>query len=216
MTWPDPPGTEFPVSDISSSAAPKVVAIGVSTGGPKALEQILPRLPENLPVPILIVQHMPAGFTAPFAERLNKLCDIQVREATHRELLNSGVAYIAPAGSHMRVARRISDSRPVITLHREPSSAMHVPSVDVLMKSVAAVFKNRAMGIIMTGMGSDGSEGIAAIYRQGGLTIGQDEASCAVYGMTRACADLGVLSRTVPLSQIPTQILHATRPHQHA
>jgi len=201
-------------TDETLSSAPRVVAIGVSTGGPKALEQILPRLPMHLPIPILIVQHMPPGFTAPFAERLNKLCAIDVREATHREPLTPGVAYVAPAGTHMRVARRMSDSSPIITLSREPADAIHVPSVDVLMKTVAAIFKNRSMGIIMTGMGSDGSEGIAAIFRQGGLTIGQDEASCAVFGMPRVCAELGVLSRMVSLSQIPTQILHATRRHR--
>jgi len=208
------PEPSLPASDDLSSAAPRVVAIGVSTGGPKALEQILPRLPKELPVPILIVQHMPPGFTGPFAERLNKLCAIDVREATHREPLNSGVAYIAPAGAHLRVTRRTSDSRAILTLSREPSNVMHVPSVDVLMNSVATVFKNRVIGVIMTGMGSDGSEGIAAIFRQGGLTIGQDEASCAVYGMPRVCAEHGVLTRMVPLSQIPTQILHATRRHK--
>src|SRR5262249_45321611 len=154
---------------------------------------------------------MPPGFTGPFAERLNKMCAIDVREATHREPVNSGAAYIAPAGAHMRVTRRASDSRTVVTLSREPSNVMHVPSADVLMKSVESVFKNRVMGVIMSGMGSAGSEGIAAIFRQGGVTIGQDEASCAVYGMPRVCAEQGVLTRLVPLSQIPTQILHATR-----
>src|SRR4029077_8218626 len=108
------------------------------------------------------------------------------------------------------------DSRAIICLTPQPENRLHTPSVDVLMESVAATFRNHAMGVIMTGMGSDGALGMKAIYREGGLTIGQDEASCAVYGMPRACADLGVLSRTVPLSQIPTQILHATRPHQHA
>jgi two-component system chemotaxis response regulator CheB len=193
----------------SATATPTIVTIGVSTGGPRALEQILPRFPADLSVPILIVQHMPVGFTRSFAQRLNSLCSIEVREAAHRELVRPGVAYIAPAGVHMHVVARLSDSKPMLTLDRRPGSAEHIPSVDVLMKSVAQVFKNRAVGVIMTGMGSDGAEGMAAIFRQGGLTIGQDEATCAVYGMPRACADRGVLTRSVPLSDIPIHIVQA-------
>jgi len=200
----------------SLMAVPAVVALGVSTGGPKALEQILPRIPRDLPVPILIVQHMPAGFTRPFAERLNTLCAIAVHEASQRELIQPGVAYIAPAGVHMRVVPRGSDSKPVLSLDPQPDDVLHVPSVDILMKSVAELFRNRALGIIMTGMGADGAEGMAAIYRQGGLTIGQDEATCAVYGMPRVCAELGVLTRVVPLSNIPAQIIHATRRRRRA
>lgn len=195
----------------SLSTNPAVVAVGVSTGGPKALEEILPRFPRDLSVPILIVQHMPAGFTRPFAQRLDSLCAISVHEATQSELIQPGVAYIAPAGLHMRVAPRLSDSRPTIVLNPYPQDSLHIPSVDALMKSVADVFKNRALGVIMTGMGSDGAEGMSAIYRQGGFTIGQHESSCAVYGMPRVCAELGVLHRVVPLSEIPAQILHATR-----
>ena len=190
---------------------PAVVAIGTSTGGPKALEHILPMFPADLPVPILIVQHMPVGFTAPFAQRLNTLSSIKVREAVHRELIHPGVAYIAPSGLHMRAIPRLSDSKPIIQLDSKPEDAPHIPSVDALMKSVAQVFKNRCIGVIMTGMGSDGAAGMTAIYRQGGLTIGQDEASCAVYGMPRVCAQLGVLRYVLPLTDIPTQILFATR-----
>jgi two-component system, chemotaxis family, protein-glutamate methylesterase/glutaminase len=197
--------------DKSSSAAPAVVAIGVSTGGPKALEQILPVFPPDFPVPILIVQHMPVGFTATFAQRLNSLCPINVKEAAQGELIRPGAAYIAPAGVHMRVVPRLSDSKPAIGLDKYPEDAMHVPSVDVLMKSVAQVFKNRALGAIMTGMGSDGAAGMAAIFRQGGLTFGQDEASCAVYGMPRVCAQLGVLTHVLSLPDIPACIIRATR-----
>jgi two-component system, chemotaxis family, protein-glutamate methylesterase/glutaminase len=184
----------------SASAAPAIVAIGVSTGGPKALEQILPMSPPNLPVPILIVQHMPVGFTATFPQRLNSICPINVKEAAQGELMRPGAAYIAPAGVHMRVVSGLSDSKPANGLDQHPVDAMHVPSVDVLMNSVAQVFKNRALGVIMTGMGSDGAAGMTAIFRKGGLTIGQDEASCAVYGMPRVCAQLGVLTHVLPLS----------------
>ena len=197
--------------DLPVSTGAAVVAIGVSTGGPKALEEILPKLPADLPVPVLVVQHMPAGFTAPFAQRLNHMCSIKVHEAEPHEALRPGVVYIAPAGLHMRVVPRLSDSKPIVSLVPRPDDALHIPSVDIMMKSVAEVFRNRSVGVIMTGMGSDGGEGMSAIFRQGGYTIGQDEASCAVYGMPRVCAELGVLSRVVPLSQIPTQIVHATR-----
>jgi two-component system chemotaxis response regulator CheB len=196
-------------------AVPAIIAVGTSTGGPKALQEILPLFPRDLPVPILIVQHMPAGFTAPFAQRLNSLCRLTVREAANRETLQPGVVYIAPAGLHMSV-ERISDSRTILRLGTQPENSLHCPSVNVMMNSVAAVFRNLALGVIMTGMGSDGAEGMRAIHRYGGLTIGQDEATCTVYGMPRACAELGVLSRIVPLHLIPSHILHATRSRKHA
>jgi two-component system chemotaxis response regulator CheB len=189
--------------------------LGTSTGGPKALQEILPLLPRDLSVPILIVQHMPRGFTAPFAQRLNGLCSVKVCEAAHQEPVQPGVVYIAPAGRHMTV-QRPSDSVTLICLDTLPKNCLHMPSVDVLMKSVASSFGNSAMGVIMTGMGSDGADGMKAIHRAGGLTVGQDEASCIVYGMPRACAELGVLNRVVPLSQIPAQILQATNYRKRA
>jgi two-component system chemotaxis response regulator CheB len=190
--------------------APAVVVLGISTGGPKALQEILPLLPRDLPVPVLVVQHMPPGFTGPFAQRLNSLCSVTVREAAHRDRLEPGVVYIAPAGKHM-IVERASDSRVSIRLDSEPDDTLHIPSVDVTMKAAAEVFGNLTMGVIMTGMGSDGTSGMQAIYREGGITIGQDEATCAVYGMPRACAELGILQRMVPLLHIPTQITQATR-----
>jgi len=199
----------------ASLPTPSIVTIGTSTGGPKALQEILPLLPRDLPVPVLIVQHMPAGFTAPFAQRLNTLCAITVCEAVHRDVLRPGVVYIAPAGKHLKV-ERLSESRTIICLDSHPENYLHIPSVDIMMSSVAEAFRNHALGVIMTGMGADGAEGMKDIYRAGGLTIGQDEASCTVYGMPRACAELNVLSRVVPLSQIPAQILQATRYRKRA
>jgi len=198
------------------SAVPEVVTIGVSTGGPKALEQILPRFPRDFPVPILIVQHMPFGFTGPFAERLNNLCSMSVRQPVQGELVQPATAYIAPAGLHMRISRRTSDAKLRLWLNHQPEDSLHIPSIDVLMKSVAEVFQNRAVGVIMTGMGSDGAEGICAIFRSGGLTIGQDEATCAVFGMPKVCSELGVLSRMAPLFDIPRQIIQATRRRKQA
>ena len=195
--------------DRNSACTPAIVALGTSTGGPKALQEILPLFPRDLSVPILIVQHMPPGFTAPFAQRMNSLCSLTVREATGGETILPGVVDIAPCGLHMKVERK-PRSRARICLDPHPEDSVHIPSVDVLIKSVAESYRDLAMGVILTGMGDDGAEGMKAIHGQGGLTIGQDEATCTVYGMPRACAQLGVLTRIVPLSQILGQILQAT------
>jgi two-component system, chemotaxis family, protein-glutamate methylesterase/glutaminase len=204
-----PRAAGLPVSE-PCSIIPLIIAIGISTGGPKALQDILPSLPEDLTVPILVVQHMPPGFTGPFAKRLNGLCAISIGEAEHGEMVRAGVVYIAPAGCQMTVDR-LSGSRVTICLSDKPDNQLHVPSVDVMMQSVASAFHSSAMGVIMTGMGSDGAQGMSAIYGEGGFTLGQDEASCAVYGMPRACAEKGILNRIVPLARIPDEILAATR-----
>jgi two-component system chemotaxis response regulator CheB len=202
-----PPRTaDLPGRKLNDPAA--LVALGISTGGPNALQEILPTLPADLPVPVVVVQHMPPGFTAPFAERLNQLCAISIREASHGELVHPGVVYIAPAGSHLRVSRS-AESRTVILLTTKREDQPHIPSVDIMMQSVASAFHSQAMGVIMTGMGSDGAQGMSAIHREGGFTLGQDEASCAVYGMPRVCAEMGILDCIVPLGQIPNEILHA-------
>ena len=194
---------------------PAVVALGTSTGGPKALQQILPLLPGDLSVGVLVVQHMPVGFTGPFANRLDQLCRVAVKEATHDQTIEAGVVYIAPAGQHLTVMRR-SSAKVVMRLSASPEGTLHRPSVDVMMFSVAEVFGALAMGIIMTGMGADGVQGMKAIDKAGGLTVGQDEASCTVYGMPRSCAEAGVLQRVVSLTQIPGEILEATRYSERA
>jgi two-component system, chemotaxis family, protein-glutamate methylesterase/glutaminase len=209
------PATVSPSPRSTNFLPPSIVAIGTSTGGPKALQEILPLLPADLPVGLLIVQHMPVGFTGPFARRLDNLCKLSVREAAEGDVIEPGVAYIAPAGQHMTVCRR-TPSRVSIHTSRSPENMLHIPSVDVMMLSVAEVFRGTTMGIIMTGMGADGLLGMQAIKREGGLTVGQDEASCIVYGMPRSCAEAHVLQRVVSLSQIPEQIMQATRYWQHA
>jgi two-component system chemotaxis response regulator CheB len=186
--------------------AATVVALGTSTGGPKALQEVLPLLPEDLNVPVLIVQHMPPGFTGPFAKRLNGLCKINVREAIQEEEIQPGVVYIAPAGQHMTVYRR-GTSKVALRLGQIPAGLLHMPSVDVMMNSVAEVFRSLTLGVIMTGMGADGAKGMETIKREGGFNVGQDEASCTVYGMPRSAAEAGVLHRVVPLMQIPEQIM---------
>lgn len=192
-----------------------VVALGTSTGGPQALQEILPLLPADLPVGVLIVQHMPKGFTGPFARRLDNLCKVSVREASQGESIEAGVVYIAPAGQHMTVSQHTT-SKVAIRLSYFPEGMLHMPSVDVMMLSVAEVFGACSMGIIMTGMGADGVQGMQAIKREGGLTVGQDEASCTVFGMPRSCAEGGALQRVVSLTQIPEQILQATHYRRRA
>ena len=204
-----PPASSYPMPEsLPPSAA--IVAIGASTGGPNALQQILSVLPRDLSVPILIVQHSPAGFTGAFADRLNGLCSITVREAVHGEPVRAGSAYIAPAGIHLKL-QRTTGSHILIRLDSHPSECPHVPSIDVMMKSAADVFENRAVGIILTGMGRDGVEGMKAIRDAGGLTIGQDQSTCAVKSMPRACAELRLLTRVLPLSRIASEIIEASR-----
>jgi two-component system chemotaxis response regulator CheB len=194
---------------------PAVIALGTSTGGPKALQQMLPLLPRDLSVGVLVVQHMPVGFTGPFANRLDGLCQVAVKEATHDQTIEAGVVYIASAGQHLTVMRR-SSTKVVTRLSSSPEGTLHRPSVDVMMISVAEVFGALTMGIIMTGMVADGVQGMKAIGKAGGLTVGQDEASCTVYGMPRSCAEAGVLQRVVSLTQIPGEILQATRYNEQA
>lgn len=205
-----PPRAVEPPLKETLPASVAIVAIGISTGGPKALQEILPTLPADFSVPIVVVQHMPSGFTAPFAKRLDGLCDASVCEASQGQILDAGVIYIAPGGCQMTVDRSIR-GRGMICLSDKPENQLHTPSADIMMQSVAAAYGSQSMGVIMTGMGSDGAQGMSAIHREGGFTLGQDESSCAVYGMPRVCAELGILNRVVTLSRIPHEILQATR-----
>jgi len=205
-----PPRAVEPLPKATSPTSVAIVAIGISTGGPKALQEILPTLPADFTVPIVVVQHMPSGFTAPFAKRLDGLSSASIREAAQGQALQPGVIYIAPGGSQMTVDRS-THLGGMICISDKPENQLHAPSADIMMQSVAAAYGALAMGIIMTGMGSDGAQGMSAIYREGGFTVGQDQFSCAVYGMPRVCAELGILKRVVPLSRITHEILQATR-----
>jgi two-component system chemotaxis response regulator CheB len=202
---PAPPPTGVAVRCSRSSSVSRVVCIGTSTGGPKALQRILPMLPAKFAVPIVVVQHMPPGFTGPFARRLDSLCRCQVKESEANELLLPGVVYIGRAGQQLRVLRRPSG----VVAHTSliPTNTAHIPSVDILMLSAADQFGDQAMGVILTGMGCDGLQGMSAIYRAGGYTIGENEESCIVYGMPRACAESGVLHNVLPLDAVPKEII---------
>ncbi len=196
------------VSSGASNVVPEIIAMGASTGGPKALEQILTALPGNLPVPIVVVQHMPPGFIDALAGRLDSLCELRVRETHQGERIQAGTVYLAPAGKQMTVFRAGRDATNVC-LSDSPADTLHKPSVDVLMLSVAEVFGAKAVGVILTGMGSDGVKGMTAISNAGGITLGQDEATSAVYGMPRVCAEQGVLQKILPLGGIAEELLAA-------
>jgi two-component system chemotaxis response regulator CheB len=189
---------------------PEVVAIGTSTGGPGALREIISNLPKDLPVGVLVVQHMPPGFTGPLAKRLDGCSQVRVAEAVDGQPIEPGQVLIAPAGYQMHAGRR-SASQYAVRIKREPADTLHVPSVDVMMLSVAETFGAHSAGVILTGMGSDGAKGMRAIFEKGGITIGQDEASCVVYGMPKACADANVLRRVAPLGSVCDEIAQAVR-----
>ena len=202
---------DFDVAEIEEThAIPEIIAVGTSTGGPKALQEMLPQLPGDLTVGMIVVQHMPRGFTAPFARRLDSICRLKVREASHGDVIEPGNVYVAPAGQHLTLSRKRA-SKARVCLSNEPAGTLHKPSADVTMLSVAETFGPHVLGIIMTGMGSDGLQGMTAIRRAGGMTIGQDEATSAVYGMPRCCAENGILQRVVPLPLLPGHILQAVR-----
>lgn len=204
---PRTPNSELSLGPRLYSGKVSAVAIGVSTGGPKALQDVLPLFPGNFPVPILVVQHMPKGFTGPFAERLNQLSRLEVKEAEHGEAVRPGIAYIAPGGLHMRaMKRRVTEVN--LELSDQPADLLHRPSVDVMMLSVAEIFSGRCVGVIMTGMGNDGLEGMRAIKKSGGKTIAQDEESSVVYGMPKAVVDAGVADKVVPLPSMAGEILN--------
>ena len=191
-------------------ARASLIAIGVSTGGPSALAELLPRLPAELPVPILIVQHMPAVFTKSLAEDLNKTSRIAVCEARHRQPVEPGHAYIAPGGQQMKIGS--AGGRAMIQITNDPPEKNCRPSVDYLFRSVAHCYGKDALAVIMTGMGDDGTLGCRLLKRTGASVVVQDEASCVVYGMPRQVADAGLADLIVPLGQLHEVLQRAAAP----
>jgi two-component system chemotaxis response regulator CheB len=175
----------------------KVVAIGISTGGPQALEYLLAQLPADFPGTIVVVQHMPEGFTEMFARRLDDVCALRVKEAQSGDVLQVGRVLICPGSRHIKV-KRLSQSD-IAVLGDEPRVNGHRPSADVLLRSVAEEFRAQAVGILMTGMGDDGAEGLGALKKAGGMTIAQSEESCVVFGMPKAAIERGYAMRVVAL-----------------
>ena len=205
------PKPEYPVvskSDSSNSSiyktTDKIIAIGASTGGTEALRYFLLNVPANSPG-ILITQHMPAGFTKSFADQLNKICEVTVKEASDGERVMRGHAYIAPGGRHMELYR--SGAKYFIKVRDGALVNRHKPSVEVLFNSVAHHAGQNASGIIMTGMGRDGAEGLLRMKEAGARTIAQDEKSCVVFGMPKEAIKLGAADQILPLLDIPKKVL---------
>jgi two-component system chemotaxis response regulator CheB len=184
----------------------RVVAIGISTGGVQAIEHVLRRLDRTAPG-IVLVQHMPEKFTASLAERLNRLCEVEVLEARDGDRVVAGRVLIAPGGRHMLLAR--SGAQYVVQVRDGPQINHHRPSVDVLMRSVAACAGRNAIGVMMTGMGDDGARGLREMHRAGAYTAAQDEASCVVFGMPAAAIHLGGVDDVVGLDDMADWIRHA-------
>ncbi|MEW4452935.1 chemotaxis response regulator protein-glutamate methylesterase [Bremerella sp. JC817] len=193
---------------LSSSEAPKVidpskakvVGIGVSTGGPAALSQLLPKLPANLPVPLLIVQHMPPMFTKSLANDLDRASNISVHEATDGQVVQPGNAYLAPGGKQMKVV--VQDGQKKIQITDDPAERSCKPSVDYLFRSIAHVYGGEAMAMVMTGMGDDGTMGARLMKRNGCMVVAQEEKSCVVFGMPRQVIAAGLADKVVPLDQL--------------
>jgi two-component system chemotaxis response regulator CheB len=210
------PAIKLPVSPAKPAAAPparkrpdflrpELVVVGISTGGPKALMQLMPHIPKNIGVPILIVQHMPPMFTQTLAANLSSRCQIPVREAQHNEQALPGTAYIAPGGRQMRVA--VGASAITLQITDDPPEHNCRPAVDYLFRSVAAQLPGRALGVIMTGMGHDGTLGLRLMKRHNSPVIAQDEASCVVYSMPRSAVEAGVVDYLLPLDLIAGHII---------
>jgi len=182
-----------------------VVAIGSSTGGTRALAEIMPRLPSELNAAYLLVQHMPLGFTKSLADRLNSRCKVSVREAEEGNPIKRGQALLAPAGWHMKVA----EDGAKVALTKDPPKHGVRPSVDVMMDSLAERSARPLVAVILTGMGHDGAKGLTAIKKKGGRTIAEDKSTCVVYGMPKSAAETGAVDEVLPLDQIPEAIVRA-------
>lgn len=194
---PAPAGARAAGPSAQELARCDLCVIGASTGGPAAVQRILQALPARFPMPLVVVQHMPVGFTRPFAERLASLSRVRVAEAEDGMRLAPGMALIARAGQHLRISPNLA-----VTLTPEPSDAKHIPSVDVSMRTAARARPGKVLGILLTGMGEDGAEGMATIRAGGGVTIAESESSCVVYGMPRAAVQRGGAGWVLPLPDI--------------
>ncbi|MDK2957378.1 MAG: two-component system, chemotaxis family, protein-glutamate methylesterase/glutaminase [Desulfovibrionales bacterium] len=182
-----------------------VVGIGVSTGGPPAVQKVLSKLPENFPAGIMIAQHMPKAFTGPFAKRLDGVCNITVKEAEDGDQLKPGLALVAPGGSHLVLHHRVS--RLDVRVTPEPREALYKPSANVLISSVADAVGRRGLGVILTGMGNDGMEGVKALKQKGGRALAQSDATCVVYGMPKAVVDAGLADEVVDIDDMAEALI---------
>lgn len=199
-----------PVNPYKSTAASsnRIVALGTSTGGPRALQQVVPKLPADMPCGMVIVQHMPAGFTKSLADRLNTLSRVTVKEAEHGEPILAGYVYIAPGGYHLTVVG--SGSHREISLNQDPPLASHRPAVDVMFDSVVK-YGSDVVSVILTGMGCDGMAGMKKIKKAGGYVIAEAESTCVVYGMPKSVVEAGIADEVLPVDRIAEAIMKRVR-----
>ncbi len=203
------PSVAFEKQDEIRGVSDWIVAIGTSTGGPRALQEVLTRLPGHLPCPTIVVQHMPPGFTRSLAERLNSLCALTVKEAEDNEKLVAGTVFVAPGDYHMTV--RKDGSGAYVKLNKEPAIGGLRPAVDPMMASVSENFGAKTVGVILTGMGHDGAKGMQAIKRLKGLTIAEDQSTSVVFGMPKAAIEAGVVDNILPLPQVADGIVQCLK-----
>ncbi|AGL01705.1 protein-glutamate methylesterase/protein-glutamine glutaminase [Desulfoscipio gibsoniae] len=214
---PRPAGGHRVVDELAVASLPaakpspgkmELLAVGSSTGGPAALQVLLPALPGDLPCGVVVVQHIPVGFSGPMAEHLNRKCKLVVKHAEHGDQVLPGQVLVAPAGYDLTFRRYAGQLSIALDKGNKPvPPGGFRPSIDVMMNSAAEVVGNRTMGVLLTGMGRDGARGMLAIKQRGGYTIAQDESTCVVYGMPKAAAELGAARKILPLSQIAAEIL---------
>ncbi|WP_066151099.1 protein-glutamate methylesterase/protein-glutamine glutaminase [Halalkalibacter krulwichiae] len=192
---------------IKKVRAKKIVAIGTSTGGPRALKDVIPKIPSSIKAPILIVQHMPPGFTLSLAERLNSLSEVIVKEANHGEVLQNGTAYIAPGGYHLSVQQK--GNAFLANVDKQEPRRGHRPSVDILFESIATLKDVESIAVIMTGMGADGTEGLIKLKESGSCyAIAESEESCVVFGMPKAALRTKLVDEMVHIQQISERIMN--------
>lgn len=184
----------------------RAVVLGISTGGPFALLQTIPKIPKDFPLGIAVVQHMPPRFTRSMAERLDGLSEVHVKEAEEGDVLSPGMVLIAPGGEHMTF--RNSSGKLIAQISAEPANTLYRPCADVMMQSVVAVCHGPLLGVIMTGMGKDGLEGLKQIKQKGGVVVAQNEETCVVYGMPKAAVEEGIADLVLPLEEIPQALTH--------
>ena len=202
-------GPAKPPTQLRQAGKTEIIAIGISTGGPDALRYVFSKLDEDLKVPIVVVQHMPPGFTNEFAKSLDRICPLEVKEAEDNDQIEPGHIFIAQGNKHLEIERKGLSA--VLRLSDAPLVSGHRPSADVLFASVAMAYTNHALGVIMTGMGRDGAQQLGTIYKEGGITLGQDEASAIVYGMPRVAYEIGHVMEQVSLEKMAQRICEVAK-----
>jgi two-component system chemotaxis response regulator CheB len=195
-----------PLPQTTFSGRYEIVVIGVSTGGPQGLKSVIPRLPADFPVPLIVVLHMPIGYTEAYAKRLDEASSLTVIEAHDGDVLRPGLVLVAPAGRHITLHRN-GDGKTSVRLDVRPLDTPHRPSVDVLFQSAADVYGDRVLAVVMTGMGVDGRDGAAWIKARGGAVLTEAEETCVVYGMPRSVVEAGLSDEAVPLDRLTTAIM---------